>query len=202
MSFDKYCSAILLAPGRHGKCAKAMVEVIYGNANPGGRLTNTLYNDTEEHFERLRKYKDAKRNIVGTYYGYRHYVSSGYDIKYPFGFGLSYTKFKYSKLRINQTSVEFTVKNTGKREGTEVVQVYVGTQKSSVFRPKKELKAFFKVQLRSGEKKVISFPISDLDLNIYDANGKKYVREITTYDVYIGSSATDDKLKGTFLRGV
>lgn len=201
MSFDGKCNSVLLATGFGEEASMALASIIYGKSCPGGKLTNTLYEDTDERFLDLKNYKNAKRNEVGIFYGYRHYDTAGYKVKYPFGYGLSYTSFKFSKLKVSKGVISVTVKNVGKVAGTETVQLYVGAKKSTVIRPTKELKAFTKVRLNAGRSIRVSFKIKDLDLNVYDATKNTKVAEFGEYLVYVGTSVSDIKLKSLFISG-
>ncbi|MBQ8230232.1 MAG: glycoside hydrolase family 3 C-terminal domain-containing protein [Clostridia bacterium] len=201
MKFDESCQATLLAALDGGKSAKALMNVLTGKANPSGKLANTCYDDTDERFAELRAYKEMKRNKVGTFYGYRHYDSAELSVRYPFGHGLSYTKFAYSGLKISAGILSFTVKNKGKRAGAEVVQVYVGKRESALVNPKKELKAFFKVGLRRGKSRRIRVDLKQLDLGVWDERKKKFVTEMGEYEIFIGSSCKDIRLRKTFRSG-
>ncbi len=201
MKFDKACSAVLLAPLESSGSAQAIGNVLVGKANPSGKLAFTCYNNTDEHFRQLRTYKEAGRNKVGTFYGYRHYDTSGLRVKYPFGHGLSYTQFEYADLLCTASGITFTVKNTGHTAGAEVVQLYVGKSDSAVIRPKKELKAFEKVFLSPGETKRLTFSPKQLDLTVWNVKKGKAVTEQGFYDVYVGSSSKDIRLTESFLYG-
>lgn len=201
MRFDEACDGVLLAPISGAKSADALFNVLTGATCPSGKLAASCYNDTDTHFETLRNYKNAGRNKVGTFYGYRHYDSAGLAVKYPFGYGLSYTKFKYSKIKQTGEFFSLTVKNVGKCAGAEVVQIYVGKNASSIIRPKKELKAFFKVFLRKGQSKTLTFSVKDLDLNVWDEKQKKAVCESGYYQIYACSSVKEVQSRGQFLYG-
>ena len=194
-SFDSKINTLLLAPVGGDNCAHALVDVVYGNYNPSGRLTESYYDYPVEFVETLKRYKDNKRNKVGPFVGYRYYDSANLNVRYPFGFGLSYTSFKYSNLQIYGNTIEFIIKNTGKVTGSEVVQIYVGALDSAYVRPAKELKAFRKVLLKPGESKQLRFAITDL--LTYDEMQKKFIVEHGSYNVYVGSSVSDIKLVGT-----
>lgn len=201
MGFDKKCKGVLLSPITSSHSAAAIVNVLTGTTSPSGKLAQTCYEDTEEYYRTLRAYKDAKRNKVGTFYGYRHYDISGVKVKYPFGYGLSYTKFSCYSAHVVGGVLTFTIKNVGSREGMEVVQIYIGKDKSSLVRPKKELKTFFKVNLKPGQTQTLSVRLNDLDLSVWDENRKRMVRESGVYEYYICSSVTSVMNKGSFTIG-
>lgn len=127
--------------------------------------------------------------------GYRWMDYFKTPVRFPFGFGLSYTTFEYGKASIDDRTVTVTVKNTGKVRGQEVVQFYVGDDKSSVVRPVKELMHFEKVDLAPGEEKQVTYTIQDDDLKFFDELKHDWTAEHGTFTVYVASSATDIKGK-------
>jgi len=136
--------------------------------------------------------------------GYRGYEHNKVEPLFPFGYGLSYTTFKFSNLEVKDLStssvpkyeVSFDVTNTGKRAGAEVAQVYISDAHSSVPRPAKELKGFVKVSLNPGESKRVSMPLDVRSLAYYDVGGKDWRAEAGTYGVLVGSSSQDIELNG------
>lgn len=202
MRFEDISSATLLADVTATKSAEALWNILRGKTCPSGRLSFTCYNDTDEHYNELWGYKENARNKVGSFYGYRHYDTSGIVVKYPFGFGLSYTSFEYSNLMITADGFSFSVKNKGKMGGAEVVQVYIGKKDSAAIRPRKELKTFVKLFLKPNEEKKITVKFKGLDLKVWDETRKKYVCERGQYDLFIGSSVKDIRLQGTFHYGL
>ena len=146
----------------------------------------------------------------GIFVGYRGYEHNGTKPLFPFGFGLSYTTFKYSNLSIkpftraasNSNSsgpryeVSFEVKNTGTRDGADVAQVYVGDTQTKVPRPAKELKGFVKVSLRSGETKKVSVILDRRSLSYYDVNAKQWRAEPGDFEVLVGRSSAQIELRG------
>jgi len=150
----------------------ALGEILFGDVNPSAKSPCTFPKSEDQlpHFDR-----DAKKATYGFYHGYRHIDKYGYKPRYPFGFGLSYTTFSYSNVRLdkNETGtsghiqVSVDVKNTGDMVGDEIVQLYIGYKNSSVDRPVKELKGFGKVTLEPGEAKTISIKLDVNDLAKY-----------------------------------
>ena len=191
-SLDSSCGAMLLAPIGGENCVIALADVLTGRYNPSGRLTESYYDDPCTHFDTIKKNKDAKKNKIGPFMGYRLYDSSGETIRYPFGYGLSYTKFEYSGLVVSGRSLGFYVKNVGNTSGTETVQVYLGKSDSAYIRPRKELKAFKKIELAPNERKYVKIDISDFA--IYDEESEKFVVEQGLYTVYVGASVSDIRL--------
>lgn len=191
-SLDASCGAMLLAPIGGENCVIALSEVLTGKYNPSGRLTESYFDDPCTYFDTVKKNKDARKNKIGPFMGYRLYDSSGETIRYPFGYGLSYTKFEYSGLIVNGRSIGFYVRNIGNMRGTETVQIYIGKSDSAYIRPRKELKAFRKIELAPNEKKYVRVDISDFA--IYDEESEKFVVEQGCYTVYVGASVSDIRL--------
>ena len=136
--------------------------------------------------------------------GYRYFDTMKQPVVFPFGFGLSYTTFQYSDGKITKAAdgktwtVSVKVKNTGKREGKETVQLYIGDDKASVMRPAKELKAFRKVSLKAGEEQEVTFTITESDLQFFDEITHQWKSEPGSFKAYIGSSSRDIKAKLAF----
>ena len=135
----------------------------------------------------------------------RYYDMRQLEPAFPFGFGLSYTSFEYSGLRLpsegqpgQNVEVAMTVKNTGKVAGKEVVQLYVRDVQSSLVRPPKELKGFAKVELAPGESKEIAFTLDERAFSFYDPYRQRWVAEPGEFEVQVGASSRDIRLKGTF----
>ena len=147
---------------------------------------------------------DMIRYNEGLFVGYRGYEHNNVQPLYPFGFGLSYTTFDYSKLSVTPDAVSgnttvqvsFTVKNTGSRAGMEIAQLYLGQRNPSVIRPVKELKGFAKVSLQPGESKVVTLTLDQRAFAYYseDIGNFKVVRG--NYDVSVGASSQDIRLRG------
>lgn len=176
--------------------AAAMARILAGKANPSGKLAETWplrYEDTPAFnfypgTECTSEYREA------LYIGYRYYLTAKIPVRFPFGFGLSYTSFEYSDLKADAKSVEVTVKNTGNFAGAEIVQVYVSKKGGEVFRPEEELKAFAKVWLEAGESKRISIALDDKAFRYFNVVTGKYEIEGGTYEIRVGASSTDIRL--------
>lgn len=199
-------------PGQEG--GTALAEVIFGDVNPSGHLPVTFERRWEDNPVHDSYYPEAgtKRVVYkeGVFVGYRGYEHNRTKPLFPFGFGLSYTTFKYSNLVVKpadgkalkdsssepQYEVSFNVKNTGTREGADVAQVYVGDTHSKVPRPAKELKGFVKVSLRSGESKRVSVMLNRRALSFYDVNAKGWRAEPGDFDVLVGRSSEQIELRG------
>ena len=193
MSFASGVASLLLAPVGGTNGTAALANLLVGRTAPTGRLTRSLYENTALHFARLRQYKNAGKNKVGQFLGYRHYNSSDLPVPFPFGHGLSYTSFSYLNLRVYPKEVVFTVKNTGARAGVEVAQVYIGKPDSARIRPTRELCGYVKILLQPGETKDIRVNLPDI--TFYDAEADKWVTESGEYTVYVGASVQDIRLE-------
>ena len=190
---------------------QAICDVLYGDVNPGGKLTSTWYNSLSE----LPAATDSKfkadgmleYNIDDWGYTYMYYGrGTGANVArqaekpmYPFGYGLSYTTFAYSNASINSTQASCTITNTGSRKGAEVVQVYVSFPGSSVsHRPTRKLVGFDRVELEPGESKVVTIPIREQELAYFDDDSHTWKIEGGTVNVYISAASDDDRLTGSF----
>ena len=179
--------------------ALATLNILSGRVNPSGKLSETLpvkYEDvaSSDNFpshKRTIEYREA----YGV--GYRYFEKANVKPAFPFGFGLSYTTFEYKNLKVDDKGVEFEITNTGKVDGKEIAQLYVGLKDSEIIRPVKELKGFAKLFLKAGETKKISIPFDDKAFRYFNTKTNKWEIEKGTYDVYVGSSSEDIKLTGT-----
>ena len=182
-------------PGEEG--GNAIVDVLFGDYNPGGKLPITF----PKKVGQLPLYYNHKP----TGRAYDYVDLRGKQPLFPFGHGLSYTKFEYSNLRIEpekispkgRVKISVDVKNVGKYKGDEVVQLYIHDAVASTARPVKELKGFKRITLEPGEKKTVNFTLTSEDLAFYDIN-MNLVVEPGVFEVMIGSSSEDIRLKGSF----
>ena len=178
--------------------AGAMLDAITGKAEPAGRLAETwpeaLADCPSTPYypgkERTAEYRE------GLYVGYRYYDTQKTAVRYPFGYGLSYTTFAYSGMTCDSRGVTFTLTNTGSRYGSEVAQVYIGRRGSGVFRPKKELKGFAKVTLVPGESRTVTIPLDDKAFRYFNVKTGRWESEPGNYDVYLAANVSDVKLTG------
>ena len=179
--------------------ASAMMNVLTGKACPSGKLNETYpfhYEDTPAfHYypsrERSSEYREA------LYVGYRYYTTIGKKVRFPFGYGLSYTTFAYSNLSVEKDGVTFTIKNTGNVEGTEIAQLYVGKQSETIFRPVRELKGFARVTLAPGEEKSVHITFDDKTFRFYDTRTNTWEVESGEYQIMVGTDAETMVLEGT-----
>ena len=193
-----YCLKGLLHGYLYGQAgAGAMLDILTGRVNPSGRLNETYpvrYEDTPA----FRYYPSEERNSEyreGLYVGYRYYDTSKVRVMYPFGFGLSYTGFTFSDLKVDGTGVSFTVTNTGKADGAEVAQLYVGLPGAKVYRPEKELKGFAKVFLKAGESREVRIPFDDKTFRYWNVRTGRWEIEGGAYQIMIGASCADIRLQ-------
>ncbi len=202
MNWDEKCDAVVHAylGGQAG--AKAALEVITGAVNPSGKLSESYplqYKDcsSASHFPGKQMSVEYRE---GPFIGYRYYDTANVPVKYPFGFGLSYTTFEYSDLFVDEEGIAFTVTNTGSADGAEVAQVYVGKKDSEIFRPKKELKGFTKVFLKAGESKRVTVPFDDKTFRYYNVDTLQWEEEGGEYQIYVAASVADVRLEGSVTR--
>jgi len=193
---EKELEAILMAwyPGQRG--GNAIASVLFGDYNPGGKLPVTFYSSTSE----LPDFKDYNMSS-GNGFTYRYYKGK---TLYPFGHGLSYTKFKYSKLKVNKIrltekekfKISFTIKNIGNYNGDEVVQVYIKDLNSEFQMPIKQLRSFERISLNKKDEKIIEFEFIPIkDLRYYNSTKQKYMVEKGSFEIQVGSSSEDIRLK-------
>ena len=182
--------------------AGAMAELLYGDANPSGKLAESYpraLSDTPAYpYRKLRGNCAEYRESI--YVGYRYYDKAKVPLRYPFGFGLSYTRFAYEDLRLSEAGVRFRLRNTGSRAGAEIAELYIGAAESETFRPEKELKGFAKVFLKAGEEKEVFIPFDDKSFRVFDSVANRFLEESGRYRILIGASAADIRLNGELVR--
>ena len=183
----------------------AAVRVLFGDMNPCGKLPETFPLKLEDNPSWL--YYGGEGNVTeyreGVFVGYRYYDKKKMDVLFPFGFGLSYTTFEYSGLRLSAEKIKdtdtlmatLTVKNTGSRAGKEVVQLYVGDAESTPLRPVRELKGFAKVALQPGESKEVSFTLDKRSFAYWNQQIHDWHVETGVFTVEAGGSSRDLPLK-------
>ena len=199
MPFQQYVKGIVhgYLGGQAG--ASAMVNVLTGKVNPSGRLNETYpihYEDTPcYHYypgkERSSEYREA------LYVGYRYYTTIDKQVRYPFGYGLSYTTFRYCNLKLSEQGATFRIENTGNVTGAEVAQLYVGKKSDTLFRPVRELKGFKRVIIEPGEEKEVTIPFDDKTFRFYDTRTDTWEIESGEYQIMIGSDAETMQLQAS-----
>ena len=195
-------------PGQEG--GRALAQILFGDYSPAGKLPASFERRWEDNAT-FRSYypQDNEKSVKyseGVFVGYRHFDRSNIKPLFPFGYGLSYTTFGYSKLSVTPrngnlsgpVTVSFDVKNLGRVPGAEIAQLFVGDAHSSVPRPVKELKGFAKVRLKPGETKRVSLTLDRRAFSYYDVNKKDWNAEPGDFAILIGSSSAKIELKGLF----
>jgi beta-glucosidase len=179
----------------------AIADVLYGKVNPSGRLAETFplrLVDTPTYIN-YPGGNGVVRYGEGIFIGYRYYDAKQVPVLFPFGYGLCYTSFTFTNLKVSaQTfkdvdgvNVSVDVTNTGKLTGKEVVQVYVHDHMARLVRPPKELKGFAKVELQPGETKTVTIPLDFRAFAYYHPGYKQWITEDGKFDILVGASATD-----------
>ena len=179
--------------------AGAMADAIVGIINPSGKLNESWPHSLEDNpsypyypsKERTSEYRE------GLYVGYRYYESAGVPVRYPFGYGLSYTSFEYSDIEAKADSVSFTVTNTGSMGGAEVAQVYISCKNGRIYRPKKELCGFTKLYLNAGESRRVTVSLDKKAFAYYNVVDGKWDVEDADYDILVGASVSDIRLSAS-----
>ncbi|MFR6065140.1 MAG: glycoside hydrolase family 3 C-terminal domain-containing protein [Eubacterium sp.] len=198
----------LLNSGLGGQAGgSAVANILTGKVNPSGKTAET-YPLTFEDNPTFGNYPGGpvvSEHKESVYIGYRYYDTAEKEVLFPFGYGLSYTTFEYSGIKlsakeINDTDtlkVSFTIKNTGDVDGAEIAQVYVADKESTIFRPKKELRAFTKVFLKAGESKEVTLELSKRAFAYYNVNLGDWHVESGDFEIMVGASSRDIKLTDT-----
>ncbi len=187
--------------------AGAVADIISGAVNPSGKLPETypmVYTDTPA-FNNFPGNPASVEYRESVYIGYRYYDKANKAVRYPFGYGLSYTTFEYSDIKLDKAAmsendtltVTFRVKNTGDVSGYEIAQLYVADKESTIYRPEKELKAFKKVWLNPGETKEISLTLNKRAFAFYNVNINDWCVESGDFDILVGASSADIRLSAT-----
>jgi len=196
-------------PGQNG--GQALGEILFGEVNPSGRLPVTFEKRIEDNpayatFPKTINQPGIPTEIAyseGIYVGYRGYEKHNIQPLYPFGYGLSYTTFDFSNIKVepaqfdgtNPVTVTCTVTKTGDRAGAEVAQLYVGQQNPTVDRPIKELKGFKKVYLAPGQSEKVTLALDQRSFAYWNGTRQKWVAPQGTYNVLVGGSSADTPLK-------
>lgn len=179
--------------------ASAVLKVILGEVNPSGKLSETYpvsYDDVPSapYFpakERTLEYRE------GLYIGYRYFETAKIPVMFPFGYGLSYTTFAYSDLKLTDKAATFTLTNTGSVDGAEVAQLYVSAVDPKIYRPAKELKGFAKIFLKAGESKEVTIELDDKAFRYFNTKTNRFEVDGGEYRILIGASAADIRLEGS-----
>jgi len=182
--------------------ASALLDIITGKEIPTGKLSES-YPFAYADCSIVNYAGQEKRNLQyreGPFIGYRYYDTADVAVQFPFGYGLSYTTFAYSALSVTEDGVKFTITNTGKRDGAEIAQLYVGKKESGLIRPKKELKGFKKVWIKAGESVEVEIPFDDKTFRYFSTVSNKWEIEGGEYQIYVGKNVADILLTGTITK--
>lgn len=181
--------------------SEAIVDVLFGHVNPSGKLAESYPKDIKDT-PCFSTFAQPGRNACykeSIFVGYRYYDTFNVDVLFPFGFGLSYTTFSYSDIKIEgefpDLSVSFVIKNTGKVFGSEVAQLYIHHKNPTIFKAKRELKGFEKVHLNPNECKTVTLSLCDRSFSYFNTDVNTWVIENGKYEIQIGSSLKDIHLK-------
>lgn len=182
----------------------AIADILFGMVNPSGKLTETypICLENTPAFPYFPGYNDEVDYREGLMIGYRYYDTKKIPVQFPFGYGLSYTRFEYSNLSLSteclkngeKLQVSVDIKNIGERYGQEVVQFYVSDEKSYLIRPDKELKGFAKVTLNPGETKTVTVELDESAFSYYVPHLKRFAVESGKFRIFAASSAADIRL--------
>jgi beta-glucosidase len=188
-------------PGQEG--GNAIARILFGDVNPSGKLPETFPRKLEDNpsYGNFPGDPEKVKYEEGIYVGYRHYDKNNIEPLFPFGYGLSYTEFAYDNLQVERmedgsVNVKAEVKNTGLVSGKEVVQLYVRDLESSIDKPEKELKGFTKVFLEPGQSKPVSIALTRDQYAHFEEQKDQWVVEPGEFEVLIGSSSRDIRLRG------
>jgi beta-glucosidase len=180
----------------------AIADLVTGKAAPSGKLAETYperYTDVPSASNYPGKERTAEHR-ESIFLGYRYYDTARKPVRWPFGFGLTYTTFSYDQLVIQGNTVSCTVCNTGKRAGEEIVQVYISKRGSAVFRAEQELKGFARVSLEPGETKLVPILLDNHAFSFYHALNKQWAEEAGEYEIRVGASSRDIRLSKIVVR--
>ena len=190
------CQALLYAALGGQAGAGAVADALTGKVNPCGKLAETwplAYADVPSAADFATRRKTVEYR-EGLYIGYRYFTTAEKAVRFPFGYGMSYTTFAYSDMAADEQGVSLTVTNTGSVAGTEIVQPYVAKKNSELFRPAKELKGFARVTLAPGEKQRITITLDDKAFRFWNVKANRWEIEGGEYELLVGASVEDIRL--------
>jgi beta-glucosidase len=190
-------------PGQEG--GTALAAILFGDVNPSGKLPDTFAARRDEYpdFGNYPGQNDQVHYAEGIYVGYRHFDKDNIKPLFPFGYGLSYTTFRYSNLKLSDAALSpdgsitasVDITNTGKRTGEEVAELYIHDLHPKIDKAVRELKGFAKVALAPGETKTVDFTLTPCDLAYFDATGEQWKADPGEYEIEIGASSRDIRQK-------
>ena len=190
------CQALLYAALGGQAGAGAVADALTGKVNPCGKLAETwplTYADVPSAADFATRRKTVEYR-EGLYIGYRYFTTAEKAVRFPFGYGMSYTTFAYSDMAADEQGVSLTVTNTGSVAGTEIVQLYIAKKNSELFRPARELKGFARVTLAPGEKQRITIMLDDKTFRFWNVKANRWEIEGGEYELLVGASVEDIRL--------
>lgn len=198
LNWDEKAKAVLHSylPGQAG--ARALNHILTGKLSPSGKLAETYplkYQDvpSAKYFPGLENTVEYRESL---FVGYRFFDTANQAVKYPFGYGLTYTEFKYDHLVVTPQGVSFDITNVGQFDAKEIAQLYIGKKTSDLLRPNKELKGFAKEMILIGKTKHINIPFDEYSFRFFNVKTNRWEIEPGIYQIYVGSSSNDIKLIG------
>ena len=197
MPWLSHCRALVWAGLGGQASAEAVLKVLTGEVNPGGKLTETFpmtYEDlpVSHYYPGAQKTSEYRENL---FVGYRYTETADCPVTFPFGHGLSYTTFAYDNLKADRDEVTFEITNAGTVDGDEVAQVYVAFPDSKIMRPARELKGFARVSLKAGETRQVTVRLDDKAFRYFNVGTNSWEIESGTYEILVGASVRDIRLK-------
>ena len=205
MPWEEQVPAILQQWYNSQECGNALADILFGDADPSGRLPTTFPRRYEDNptFGSYPGEHGKTSYREGLFVGYRHYDAKDIEPLFPFGHGLSYASFEYSNIRLSQRQIReeegadvlVDVRNAGERAGKEVIQLYVHDLQSTLVRPEQELKAFTKAELQAGETKTIRFQLDREAFWYYDPSKSGWRVEPGEFELRVGRSSRDLPLR-------
>ena len=190
------CQALLYAALGGQAGAGAVADALTGKVNPCGKLAETwplTYADVPSAADFATRRKTVEYR-EGLYIGYRYFTTAEKAVRFPFGYGMSYTTFAYSDIAADEQGVSLTVTNTGSVAGTEIVQLYISKKDGQIFRPARELKGFARVTLAPGEKQRITIALDDKAFRFRNVKSNRWEIEGGEYELLVGASVEDIRL--------
>lgn len=196
LSCDRFAKGLLQAYLGGQASSEAILDILYGKVNPSGRLAETFIHDMESCNVKLTDDNHSVHYEESIFIGYRYYNSFNVKVKYPFGYGLSYTTFDYKTVLLDEKKdhflIDIIIKNTGAVKGKEVIQVYIENNEGSVYKTKRELRAFKKVELEPQEEKRVQIKLDKSSFAHYDIYKKQYLIEKGNYQILLCSDVNHD----------
>jgi beta-glucosidase len=189
------------------ECGNALADILFGDVSPSGKLPTTFPRRLEDN-PAFINYPGENGQVLygeGLFVGYRYYDKKELEPLFPFGYGLSYTTFEYRNLQVSNerfmagegVEVQVEIHNNGSRAGKEIVQLYVHDYHSTLVRPEKELKAFTKVSLEPGQSQTVTFRLDQEAFWYYDPAKGGWQTEPGAFEILVGASSRDIRLRGT-----